>query len=279
MGLVALLVATGGMAFAAIPAADGSVSACYAVVDGVWLGTPYTTGDARIVDEAETCRPHERPLGLAGASQITALSARIAALESKLAKVRYDATGLNGAPTLTLDGANLQIVDGSGTTDGDVNGLGNLFIGYDEHSSQEQTGSHNLVIGIGHTFTSSGGLVAGYRNTIAGRNASVSGGLLNKATAEHSSVSGGLFNTASAAESSVSGGNAGKASGRQSSVSGGQGNKAEGFGASVSGGRQNQAIGQYSSVSGGQGNKAIGQLASILGGLNRIVGSTAGTSP
>src|SRR5262249_14364134 len=38
----------------------------------------------------------------------------------------------NGGTTLRLSGLNLQIVSGSGATDGQVNGKGNLIVGYDE---------------------------------------------------------------------------------------------------------------------------------------------------
>ena len=47
-----------------------------------------------------------------------------------------------------FDGANVQIVSGSGTTNGTVNGLGNLIVGYDEAGSiSSKTGSHNIVVG------------------------------------------------------------------------------------------------------------------------------------
>lgn len=55
-----------------------------------------------------------------------ALESEVGALQVKLSKVSFDPTGLNGHPTLKIDGANLQIVSGSGTTIGPVNGLGNL---------------------------------------------------------------------------------------------------------------------------------------------------------
>jgi hypothetical protein len=53
---------------------------------------------------------------------------------------------------LVLSGLNLQIVSGSG--------------------------SHNLVIGSDHIYSSSGGLVAGDSNQISGRSASITGGQL-----------------------------------------------------------------------------------------------------
>ena len=46
-----------------------------------------------------------------------------------------------------IEGADLQIVSGSGQTDGEVNGKGNLIIGYNEDFYNLRTGSHNLVLG------------------------------------------------------------------------------------------------------------------------------------
>ena len=46
-----------------------------------------------------------------------------------------------GKPTIQISGANLQLVNGSGSTE-TLNGAGNLVIGYDEMPGT-QTGSHN----------------------------------------------------------------------------------------------------------------------------------------
>jgi hypothetical protein len=94
---------------------------------------------------------------------------------------------------MTFTGVNVQIVSGSGATDGPVNGTGNLIIGYNENPG-DQSGSHNLVVGQGHTFTNYGGFVAGLGNTVGGPNASVSGGQGNTAYAGWSSISGGMSN-------------------------------------------------------------------------------------
>jgi len=148
------------------------------------------------------------------------LKDRVAALETRLARVSYDATGLNGKPTLKIKGANLQIVDGSGETSGAVNGRGNLFIGYDEQDNDTQTGSHNLILGSTNSFTSYGGLVAGRSNNISARFASVTGGSGNTASGAYSVVSGGRGNTASST---------------LSSLTAGQGNTASAYGASILG--------------------------------------------
>jgi len=61
-----------------------------------------------------------------------------------------------GTPdTLTFSGMNVQLIDGTGDTYGAVNGLGNLIVGYNENSyGATRTGSHNLVIGFEHEYTS-----------------------------------------------------------------------------------------------------------------------------
>ena len=134
-------------------------------------------------------------------------------------------------------------LDGSVGTDGDTNGVGNLIVGYDENNSNDKTGSHNLVVGKYHTYSSYAGLVAGYDNNVTGANASVSGETANTASGEYSSVSGGFINTASGTLSSVSGGDRNTASGQRSSASGGYGSVASGDHSSVSGGHNREAPG------------------------------------
>jgi hypothetical protein len=161
------------------------------------------------------------------------------------------------APNIIFSGANIHIVSGSGATQ-DSTGLGNLVIGYDDDSHDLATidagrgGSHNLIVGDDNTFTSSGGLVAGYLNGIASEYASVSGGQGNAANGPYSSVSGGESNTASSEGASISGGDSNVASSLEASISGGDGNLASGNLATVSGGQFNTASGNFSSVAGGQ---------------------------
>jgi hypothetical protein len=172
-----------------------------------------------------------------------------------------------------ITGANLNIVSGSGSTDGTTNGLGNLIVGYNElrtDALDNRTGSHNIVVGLGQNFSSYGGLVAGNFNTISAPYASVSGGYHNTASGVESLVSGGANSTASGDYSSVSGGNGNIASGDLSSVSGGAVNTASGDYSSVSGGAVNTASGDYSSVSGGYNNTASGVESSVSGGSSLV---------
>ena len=100
----------------------------------------------------------------------------------------------SGGDDFVFTGVNVHVRSGSGATDGSVNGLGNLIVGYDElrgSGLDDKTGSHNLVVGPTHNYSSYGGLVAGCRNAVSGIYASVSGGSNNAASNECASVSGG----------------------------------------------------------------------------------------
>ncbi len=197
---------------------------------------------------------------------VDALEARIAALEAKLSGFTRSGNDI------IITGANLHIRSGSGTTNGTVNGNGNLIIGYNESRGpgDVRTGSHNLIVGRAHNYSSYGGIVAGIENTISGAYSSVSGGALNTASGSTSSVTGGYNNTASGSTSSVSGGYGNTATVGYSSVSGGRNNIANNTYASVSGGYANNASGGYSSVSGGAYNTVTGAYASVSGGRNNI---------
>jgi hypothetical protein len=295
------------LVFAATAALVMTASAATALAAGQTL---CSNGPGKGVDMPQAngqCKNGETALTLATESEVTALQTRVSALETDnttlksevstlesdnstfksdvsalqttLSKVSYSDSGLNGKPTLTITGANLQIVSGSGSTNGPVNGEGNLIIGYDENpTGQSQTGSHDLILGSDQSFTSYGGLIAGQSNRLSGPFADVFG-IGNEASGIDSSVTGGLGNKASGNFTSVSGGFDNKASGGFSSVSGGESNTASlGF-SSVSGGQLNTASGADSSVSGGRNNTASGFFSSILGGNSITVATTDGMSP
>ena len=180
--------------------------------------------------------------------------------------------GLGGfVRTVRISGINVQIVNDSGTTDGNPDGLGNLIIGYNElrGAGDDHTGSHNLVTGRRNNYKSFGGLVAGSNNEVSGAWSSVNGGFRNSASANNSSVSGGFNNSASGDYASVSGGFVCAATGVFSSVSGGGFNIASGAWSSVSGGFRNTAYGGESSVSGGRYNTASGRASTVSGGRSR----------
>jgi hypothetical protein len=204
--------------------------------------------------------------------QNTTLTNELSALNGTLAGVTRTGT------TLRFSGMNLQVESGAGSTTGPLNGLGNLIIGYDE-LARAQTGSHNLILGRGQSFTSYGGILAGTNNTISAPGASVTGGDHNTSSGSDTSVSGGFTNTASGIDASVAGGQNNVAGDTVSSVLGGCDNLA-GPGAALTancsagveailGGTSNRASGDSPTVSGGENNDATGFNASILGGSLR----------
>jgi hypothetical protein len=206
------------------------------------------------------------------------IEARVSALETK---TQYLSTGTdaNNKPALFITGANVYIQDGSGSTDSGIEsggagtGLGNLTIGYNARRDyweypDVRTGSHSLILGDFNNYSSYGGLVAGYWNTISGRYALVSGGRLNKAIGDYASVTGGIVNTASGNFASVRGGYWNTASGPYASVSGGWDNRATGERASVAGGGSNLAMGHAASVSGGWQRSALSSSDWAAGSLS-----------
>ena len=193
----------------------------------------------------------------AGDPTVQQLQAQVAALQQTVATLQKSVIPLLSVVSfdpahnlVQFRGVNVQIVNGLGTTP-TTNGAGNLIIGYNEdepyargtctvsvqglNDTYEKTcisdggtftrslsGSHNVVIGSGHGYSSLGGMVLGQDNLITGRFAVVSAGAGNTASGDYGGVSAGGSNTAS---------------GGYSGVSGGFGNTASGsFGSSVSGG-------------------------------------------
>lgn len=213
---------------------------------------------------------------------------RLSALEDKLACVSDESNRFN----LYLEGCNVHVRDGSGSThgtgQGEQSGRGNLIIGYNEAAEGEeapevcstaavdfadcqktggkwgsgmQTGIHNLVVGAGHSFTQHSGLIVGTHNAITGIGSTVIGGHSNIASGAYSAVTGGVENTAS---------------GKTSTVLGGFDNTASGDDAMVGGGSYNTASGSVSTVIGGENNQAQGDMSFIAGGnLNRVIGEYA----
>lgn len=173
-------------------------------------------------------------------------------------RLQWDA----GTSTVTLTGMNLQLQNGQGTTYESPNGLGNLILGYHEEAGghrtlegdfmdgEVRTGSHNLVLGSGHTFTNSGGILGGYNNTMHGQGSSILAGQNNFTTGQWGSILGGLDNRATGTLSCISGGHSNIAAGDRASVSGGLLNLSDGIATSILGGQYVQIFGQYETASG-----------------------------
>ena len=206
---------------------------------------------------------------------------------------------------VVFTGANVHVRSGSGYTDdntsyefgdgaGALTGRGNLIIGYDEHEACDldgdgeddgaaacKSGSHNLVVGPGHAYTSAGGLLAGFGNAAGGLFASVAGGYNNHARGQAAAVAGGVGNWADGGSAAVIGGLGNRAEGSYAAIAGGLENTAaasftaacgggynvaDRFGAATAGGFYNTASGDYAAVSGGTYNTAWGVLSAVSGG-------------
>jgi hypothetical protein len=168
------------------------------------------------------------------ANRVTELEAQVEVLAAALQDAQEilqfvhietgEMEGLTG-PHWIIEGANVHVRSGSGETKDDcwqsdpnfpncenLTGLGNLILGYNERffiggvPTEVRTGSHNLVVGDLHSYSSVGGLVAGEGNAVTGWHASVIGGTNNDASGIFASVSGGHQNEASGLTGSVSGG-------------------------------------------------------------------------
>jgi len=270
---------------------------------------------------------------------VLSLQARIQDLEDRLAQLEGNTVlALDGYLALELDdpqkptarfaGVNVQVVNGAGAESDVPNGLGNVIVGYDQPfvprefdkevcssgdyqtqtdceaagqvwAMQHKSGSHNLVVGPGHRYSWTNGVVSGGNNTInnenavvmgagysiaqghravvlggsshsaTGNNAAVLGGWGNTASGAAAKVSGGVHNSATAQGATVNGGNWSIASGSNSTVSGGSYNTASGPQSSVSGGWSNVATGKAASVNGGYLNTAAGDYSTVSGGTER----------
>lgn len=135
---------------------------------------------------------------------VSSLQSQINALNTLLDKFSISEDGNE----VYITGANLHVRNSSGSTDGAVDGLGNIIIGYDETrgGGDSKGGSHNLVLGIRNNYSSFGGIVLGHFNSISADHASVTGGEANTASALFTTVTGGFGNTASHVGSTVIGG-------------------------------------------------------------------------
>ena len=193
-----------------------------------------------------------------------ALEQRIADLESLLQDVS------RSGDTLVISGANLQVVNGTGSTE-ETNGLGNLIIGYNESrqdpAEDDRSGSHMLVAGSQLNYSSYGGIVTGLDNTVSGSYSAAVAGADNLAGCCLNAVLGGSGNAADGRSAVVVGGTTNSASGNAALVAGGLNNTANGdFNASAFGGESNSAAGTLASAYGGQEDLAQARRSAVLGG-------------
>ena len=154
------------------------------------LKTDLATANAQLLKLATRLNVLETPTTGGGGTSPTL---------TELAKyVTVDLNTLNGVkgPHVIFHHANVHVQSGSGTTTeaSGLTGLGNLIVGYNEmpvQSSGARVGSHNLVVGPSHAFTSRGGVVFGRGNLISGEYATTLGGVQNSSEGAASSILGG----------------------------------------------------------------------------------------
>ena len=139
-------------------------------------------GNLRYVGSPEECLSSEQTLswddGSGVGDVLTDLQARLAVLEgaiqsinAKLACVSPNSDYNN----VYFEGCNVHVRNTTGATN-ITDGFGNLIVGYDEGEG-DKTGSHNLVVGTRHTYSSYGGFVAGSLNSVTTPFGSVLGGV------------------------------------------------------------------------------------------------------
>jgi hypothetical protein len=99
----------------------------------------------------------------ASSTQLTALTASVSVLQTARADLSCMITAVGVGPNkdVIFNGCNVHVRNATGQTQA-ANGAGNLIIGYNEEAdpAKARTGSHNLVIGPRHGYSSVAGLVA-----------------------------------------------------------------------------------------------------------------------
>lgn len=209
--------------------------------------------------------------------QNAALQTTVATLNSTVASLQAfkdsvacitSRPGAGAVPDVVFSGCNVQVVNGMGAQF-QKNAVGNLIVGYNNlvpsggGPDPDRSGSHNLVVGPFHEYTSVGGFVAGAGNSLHGISTSIVGGASNIANAHGSSIVGGHYNvTGDVTDSSVAiystilGGGGNTAKGGASTIAGGAGNVTFATSSSIAGGILNTTNNgsSYSAISGGRSN-------------------------
>ncbi len=167
MGVLCLCLVVGlSWVCASAAVAQGGLKLCVPAKEGKPLVTPKAgacrTGYAltELGAEGKEGKPgKEGPRGPEGPKGgLTNLTGEVKqALKGLLSHMVVIPSGIGGKPTIRFTGVNVQIVSGTGSTQ-EVNGAGNLVLGYDE-SSGAQTGSHNLIMGSADEYSAFGSLI------------------------------------------------------------------------------------------------------------------------
>ena len=117
----------------------------------------------------------------------------------------YVSSGVGGKPTIEFSTVNVQVVSGSGSTAGAINGEGNLIVGYAENAAKRaQSGSNDLIVGANNSWSGYGQIVGGSYNQASGDYTAAFG--LDNVAKGGESLTGGEHNTANGSTSAVTGG-------------------------------------------------------------------------
>jgi hypothetical protein len=190
----------------------------------------------------------------------TELTEEQEAVLNLLSVVELGGCGEASYTTLRVTGANLQVVNGTDSTN-TTNGLGNLIVGYNGSCD----GSHNVVIGEGHTYTSYSGLVSGNGNVVEGANDVVFGSS-NSCVTDERSILCGNGNSINSPYSP------------HCVILGGEGNTVIGPAAIIIGGEGQDCNNSFGVVVGGQYNTNNGDHAVLVGGRGNTIGVNASWS-
>ncbi|MDB4493699.1 hypothetical protein N9233_00750 [Flavobacteriales bacterium] len=199
---------------------------------------------------------------------------------------------VDSSSTFHLEAANLQVSNGGSAYLN--NGLGNLIIGMNGEEeyvdSVGRGGSHNLVIGEGHAYSNSHGILHGFNATLTDRYAAVIGGSNNRVDgaygvaiagtnnvvlddAHFAAAIGGQGNSLNADYAAAIAGSANEINGRWSAGVSGIQNKLIGTYTLAAGGRGGEISGSESVIVGSSGSSLEGHQAVIVGGEGHLLGS------
>ena len=154
---------------------------------------------------------------------------------------------------ISFSGANVSVDNGASSTQ-TLNGLGNVIIGYNLSDSDVRTGSHNLIVGDRHSYSSSSSIVSGNNHRASGGSVALLGGSNNVVSADFGVVAGGESSSVASDGHHFIGG---------------------GFGAQINGGEHNATLGgvdptiesgSYSLVIGGESNTIESSYDSVVVG-------------
>jgi hypothetical protein len=198
-------------------------------------------------------------------ASLAARQAQVAALEALLVGVTRGIDPVTHIDTIVLSGANLEIVNGTGVTDA-ANGAGNLVIGYNTGTSGEKTGSHFLLVGDQHRFTTTSGIASGTEHVVEGDVAAFLGGANQVVQFAYAAgAAGGVVHAVLGDHGFVGGGVSQAADGEASFVGGGDDNASQEDQAGIAGGYNHRGQGERSFVGGGSNHTTSSECAYLAG--------------